>query len=328
MENVDFQQQDGLAQPQQQPGEIAPDWSLPDWMRPQRPAAPDPASLRKYRRNSLVAGILSLVGAIVLPIGAVVIIMLAILVIAEIAGGPMLSHQAMNAYLDNYNLSSTLMYLVMAIPVILVAGSMRKREDRARYMDAPVLPTLSPRGFSEPTIGKVTLLAIGIQYATSLVFVFFILFAPDLMDAYTDLVDSSGLTDYGVLWFVSTIILPPLVEELAFRGIATTLLLRGGAPFVVANALQALAFGAFHMDPVQGSYAFIMGFVLGYLVRHYGSLFPAVLAHAVFNLMGTFGGTVLNAVAPWLSDATLIAGGVALTAIALVLIAKDGGRRG
>ena len=43
--------------------------------------------------------------------------------------------------------------------------------------------------------------------------------APDLMEAYTRMMETSGVTEYSVMWCVSTLILPPLTEEIIFRGL-------------------------------------------------------------------------------------------------------------
>ena len=42
---------------------------------------------------------------------------------------------------------------------------------------------------------------------------------PDAMDNYQNLIENSGLTEYSLMWVFSTLILPPLVEEMIFRGL-------------------------------------------------------------------------------------------------------------
>ena len=64
---------------------------------------------------------------------------------------------------------------------------------------------------------------------------------------------------------IATLVLPPLVEETIFRGLIMQYLRRGGASFIVANLIQAVLFGFFHMNIVQGIYTAIFGFLLGYL---------------------------------------------------------------
>jgi hypothetical protein len=48
-------------------------------------------------------------------------------------------------------------------------------------------------------------------------------------------------------------------------------------PFWVANILQAVLFGIYHMNPLQGIYAFFIGLFLGY-VCHKGEVFSCPCA--------------------------------------------------
>ena len=79
-------------------------------------------------------------------------------------------------------------------------------------------------------------------------------------------------------------IAPALAEETFFRGLLQTRLgARWGRwPAIVATAL---AFGVFHVDPVQGSLAFVAGLFLGWVVDRFGGIRPCIAAHAVNNAM-------------------------------------------
>ena len=110
---------------------------------------------------------------------------------------------------------------------------------------------------------------------------------PSAMDQYTEMIDSSGVTEYSILWAVATVILPPVVEETIFRGLILQYLGRAGARFVVANLIQAVLFGLFHMNFVQGIYTALLGFLLGWLAYRYDSILVPMLLHAIFNLFGT-----------------------------------------
>lgn len=190
---------------------------------------------------------------------------------------------------------------------------------------ATMLPRVSFSciGFSVKSLALIVLLVIGVQYLTDLVFVLYDLFAPSVIEEYTDLLEGSGLTNYGVLWFIATIVLPPLVEEAGFRGLALTYFRRAGVPFVVANIAQALAFGLFHMNLLQGTYTFFAGLLLGFVAYRYRSLVPAIIMHALYNLWGTFGSEMINALLPNLSIVVTIAFGAVVTVVALVLIVRD-----
>ena len=58
-----------------------------------------------------------------------------------------------------------------------------------------------------------------IQHVTSLVMAVINQLFPQAMETYTEMIDSSGITEYSLMWVVSTLILPPLVEEMIFRGL-------------------------------------------------------------------------------------------------------------
>ena len=73
---------------------------------------------------------------------------------------------------------------------------------------------------------------------------------------------------------------------------------RAEACFVVANLIQAVLFGVFHMNLVQGIYTAIFGFILGYFAERYHTLAVPMLLHALFNLFGTAGVELENALLP------------------------------
>ena len=51
----------------------------------------------------------------------------------------------------------------------------------------------------------------------SLVFVFFSLSVPETLQEYNSMVEGAGITQYSFLWAVSTLLLPPLTEEIIFE---------------------------------------------------------------------------------------------------------------
>jgi membrane protease YdiL (CAAX protease family) len=88
----------------------------------------------------------------------------------------------------------------------------------------------------------------------------------------------------------------PIQEEVIFRGLLQTTLATGVTPptapsskyGVVASFLVALLFGSIHL--VVGRYtamaAFVLGVIAGEFRRRSGSLVPAIVCHAFFNLGG------------------------------------------
>ena len=169
---------------------------------------------------------------------------------------------------------------------------------------------LSRRVHSRPTVNAriqgvdrrhfvaAVLMGYGMQIVTTLIMVLVNVLLPSVMEEYNTLVDGSGITTYGLMWVISTLALPPLVEEAGFRGLGLTYLERAGVPFAAANIVQALAFGIFHMNLTQGIYTFVLGLALGYVTHRSGSIAPAMLMHLVYNLMGTLGSDLIYSYLP------------------------------
>ncbi len=85
-----------------------------------------------------------------------------------------------------------------------------------------------------------------------------------------------------LLMVLYTIVIAPIAEELIFRGVT---LYRAGKvlPFFGANLLQAMFFGIYHRNIIQGIYATVMGFVLGLVYRRYHTIYAAILLHMLIN---------------------------------------------
>lgn len=86
------------------------------------------------------------------------------------------------------------------------------------------------------------------------------------------------------LWsaVVLVVVLPPIAEELAFRGFLLTRLTRViGARD--ALLLQAAVFAIVHISPVILPSHFAIGLALGIAAQRTGSLVPGMLMHAIWN---------------------------------------------
>lgn len=90
----------------------------------------------------------------------------------------------------------------------------------------------------------------------------------------------------GALFLVLTTVflgvLTPLGEELLFRGVVTTGLLRYGS--IVGVVGSAAIFALYHgINPVLPA-AFVIGLATAELYRRTGSLWPSIIVHVVVNL--------------------------------------------
>jgi membrane protease YdiL (CAAX protease family) len=126
-----------------------------------------------------------------------------------------------------------------------------------------------------------------------------------------------GPVDFALLLLTFAVV-PALCEELLFRGFLQAGLVRllGSAPKGIA--VSSLIFAAFHLDPWRFPGILVLGLFLG-LLAHRGGLVPAILAHALNNVLsisvavvaetgmdepggsaGTIGAALAVAIAAWL----------------------------
>lgn len=85
-----------------------------------------------------------------------------------------------------------------------------------------------------------------------------------------------GILCYGII--------TPIAEEILFRGIIYNYLKR----FInmkMALFISAALFGFYHMNAVQGVYAFIMGLIIAYAYEYFGDFKVAVAVHMISNII-------------------------------------------
>ena len=145
-----------------------------------------------------------------------------------------------------------------------------------------------PRTVFHPlSILGIVMLVPGTQYLSTYIVSFTAALFPRSLDAYEELLETAGLdTSITLGLFLYSVILAPFSEELIFRGV-TMRQARKFLPFWAANLMQAILFGIFHMNLIQGVYAFCLGIVLGYICEKSGSIYNSVLLHMLFNFWGT-----------------------------------------
>ncbi len=90
--------------------------------------------------------------------------------------------------------------------------------------------------------------------------------------------DPAVLACYGI----ETVLVPPLVEEMMFRGVVLQSLRRFGDGFAILGS--ALIFGMMHGNFPQTAFAFLAGLAMGYAAVQSGSLLPSILIHFINNL--------------------------------------------
>lgn len=100
-------------------------------------------------------------------------------------------------------------------------------------------------------------------------------------------VQESVTAAYGSAFsMIALIILIPIFEEILFRGIVFNEL-KKYLNLVAAIIIQAVIFGIFHGNLLQGIYAFILGSFLALVYYWTDSIVSNISAHIFYNLLGT-----------------------------------------
>lgn len=106
------------------------------------------------------------------------------------------------------------------------------------------------------------------------------------MEEYNKLMESLEAGN-PVINAIAIAIAAPLLEEFMFRG-AIYKELRRLLPVWSAIIIQAALFGIYHMNLIQGIYAFGVGIILGLVYEWTKSIWMPIALHASFNSIGLF----------------------------------------
>ncbi len=162
----------------------------------------------------------------------------------------------------------------------------------------------------------IAVIGIGFNLATGGLMELILPHFEELMEQYSEMMESLFMGN-PVLLIISIVIFAPIAEELIFRGVILQKALKF-SPFIVANILQALLFGIFHMNLVQGIYAFALGLVMGYVSYRFRTLWASIVLHAIYN-GSSF--VLFAPTSPGQMVACVIVGGV-LGTVALILVKR------
>lgn len=172
---------------------------------------------------------------------------------------------------------NTYIMIIYAAMTIIIFGLWYYMRYEGNYLPNP------HRTFHPLTILGVVMLTPGMQYLSTYIVSFTASLFPKWLESYEELLETAGLDDTLTLgMFLYSVIFAPLSEELIFRGV-TMRQARKVFPFWAANLMQAVLFGIFHMNMIQGIYAFCLGLILGYICERGGSIYHSILLHMLFN---------------------------------------------
>ncbi len=168
----------------------------------------------------------------------------------------------------------------------------------------------------------VVLLGIGAQVTISIMLTYLLPLFPAWDAEYSELMSDPLFSDLSVVSLFVVAIAAPLIEEHMCRGVMLEFITRGLCPglrarwrkrrrgaalaslsetqenvpdahvslrkFWWANVIQALMFAVLHLNVVQGSYAFLIGILFGWMAYRTGKLAYNICLHLVINLSSYF----------------------------------------
>lgn len=186
----------------------------------------------------------------------------------------------------DYNQPMNAAYVTLAgyIVYIVVFGIwLRKISSGSERKQLIMLPTI-------PAIPFIIVAGIAGQIFVDSALTFAQPFFPNAFSEYNKQITSRvfGASASYVLYF-AIFFVAPVAEELLFRGLIQKY---AGKFFrrimdkkvaLCTILLQALLFGIYHGNIIQGIYAFVLGILLGFLAVYFNSLIPGMLFHIAIN---------------------------------------------
>lgn len=171
-------------------------------------------------------------------------------------------------------ISVVLQYLFLFPPIIYLANLGRKNKLRTYFKKPRV---------SAFFIARWAVIAFGASYIAN--FVTTVIFA--MIESYGVYVNDltaplpTGFAEL-VIYFIGVVICAPIIEELLFRGVLLTPLMKYGAWF--AAFTTGILFGAFHQNHQQFLYTTVFGIILAFINIKAASIVPSIIIHVSLNL--------------------------------------------
>lgn len=156
----------------------------------------------------------------------------------------------------------------------LIWGRKKTQEDKL-YFKEKVLK-------ARPVI-MVSVSAFGLYFVSLLIAAVIAVVSPKTMESYNQLMEYA-LGGSELLAMLAAVILAPINEECIMRGLILKNLQKYfSVPVVIV--IQAVIFGIFHMNWVQGIYVLPIGAALGYVAIKSRSVLPSIYMHLFYNLL-------------------------------------------
>lgn len=190
----------------------------------------------------------------------------------------------------------------------LIWGRKKTQEDK-QYLKEKVLK-------AKPVI-MISVSAFGLYFVALLIAIIISVISPETMESYNQLMESA-LGGSQALAMLAAVILAPINEECIMRGLILKNLQKYfSVPAVII--IQAVMFGIFHMNWVQGIYVLPIGAALGYVAVKSRSVLPSIYMHLFYNLISF----VLGVLPEFCQSAVFCVAAIAVSAAAMWFLSAD-----
>jgi len=161
---------------------------------------------------------------------------------------------------------------VTTVFVIVIAGLLSKLDFKK---------SLKINKFKVKKLLICLILYVGGYILANFVVNFIAMLFPTIVGDYSAVMDILTI-DSLLLGLLFTAILPAISEELLFRGVILNSFNKKYNS-VIAILFSALIFGVYHMNWIQGIFAFLLGLILGYSYLKSNSLWVPIIIHFINN---------------------------------------------
>ena len=178
-------------------------------------------------------------------------------------------------YLTTLTVVATLVSTVFSVPAYWIIWGRKKTAQDKQYFREKVL-RLKP-------FAMIIIALCGLYYLAILIAAVIAVVSPETMNDYNEMMDTA-LGGSQMLAMLAAVILAPVNEECIMRGLILKNLQRFFTTPVVV-IIQAVLFGIFHANWVQGLYVLPVGAALGYVAVKTRSVMPSIFMHLFYNML-------------------------------------------
>ncbi len=135
--------------------------------------------------------------------------------------------------------------------------------------------------------GIMFVFGVALQYISSFLLTIYLEHNAPLAENYSELMQGFMGDGVTLIMVIFIGVITPIMEEVVYRGLIMTVC-NLFLPFFVGNIIQALIFGYSHGNIVQSAYAFLLGLLIGGMIKITGSFFYGIFLHMGVNIFGLF----------------------------------------